>query len=97
MARNIVRRSLRGGVRSTRTVRWLQSAISTSASSLAASAIVLDQAFAEAQIAAIGDFTITRIRGLLAAIELLTERLTVVRLDRSGSVSGTVEVEENYG
>ncbi len=33
----------------------------------------------------------------LAAIELLTERLTVVRLDRSGSVSGTVEVEENYG
>jgi len=33
----------------------------------------------------------------LRAIRALTKKGIVVRLDRSGSVSGKVEVEESYG
>ncbi len=33
----------------------------------------------------------------LKALRALTKRGLLVRLDKSGSVSGTVEVEESYG
>jgi len=34
---------------------------------------------------------------VLEALRALTKRGILVRLDRSGSVSASVEVEENYG
>ena len=49
-----------------RAMRWLGSTLRTDEQGLGAGTVVLDQSFAQAQIAVIGDFTITRVRGLLS-------------------------------
>ena len=48
-----------------RAMRWLGSTLRTGAQALGANLVVLDQSFAQAQIAVLGDFTVTRVRGLL--------------------------------
>ena len=49
-----------------RAMRWLGSTLRTGVQTVVAGGIVLDQSFAQAAITVVGDFTITRIRGILS-------------------------------